>query len=56
MPVDKAFANALEDLTLEPLGIEGETLEDSLTAGYSMPEVGASDILPPLLCCSCYCC
>jgi hypothetical protein len=56
MPVDKAFADALEDLTLEPLGVDGDSWEDSLTAGYSMPEVGASFVLPPLLCCSCYCC
>jgi hypothetical protein len=55
MPIDRVVAEALEDLTLEPLLVEGQDAEDSLTAGYSMPEVGASAILACLCCCSCCC-
>jgi hypothetical protein len=53
MPIDKAFADALEDLSLEPLGTDGESWADSLVAGYSMPETGASSDFPACSCCSC---
>lgn len=55
MAIDELIADALEDLTLEPLETNGEALEDALTAGYSMPEVGASVGPPPVCCCSCCC-
>ncbi len=55
MAVDRILADALADLSLEPLGIDG-LADDSLTAGYSMPEMGASiPPIPPLCCCSCCC-
>jgi hypothetical protein len=55
MPIDQELANALEDLSLEPLETNGEMLEDALTAGYGMPELSASFGPVPLCCCSCCC-
>jgi hypothetical protein len=55
MSINNALATALEDLTLDPVVSSGDSYEDSLVAGYSLPESGASD-----LCCSslwtCCCC
>jgi len=55
MPIDSLVAEALDDLTLDPLLLEGQELEDSLTAGYSTPETAASFSSPPFCCCSCCC-
>jgi len=55
MPIDELLANALDDLTLEPIDGDGNTTEDALTAGYSMPEASASVGPPPFCCCSCCC-
>jgi hypothetical protein len=58
MSVDNALASALEDLTLAPLDSHGEALEDSLIAGYSLPENGASGTASPycwVCCCCCSC-
>jgi hypothetical protein len=56
MEIDKELVAALEDLDLEPLAIsDGQSIEDSLTAGYSMPEGAASVGPPPFCCCSCCC-
>jgi hypothetical protein len=55
MPIDRVVAEALDDLTLDPLMCEGQELEDSLTAGYSTPETAASFSVTPFCCCSCCC-
>jgi hypothetical protein len=58
VPVDKAFADALADLSLEPLGADGTSWDDSLIAGYNMPETGASSPQCACLPCGdfCSCC
>jgi hypothetical protein len=55
MPIEQALADALEDLSLEPVEADNEIAEDSLGAGYSLPEVGASCgcCSPAACCCSC---
>ena len=52
--IDKALAEALSDLSLDPLSSQGD-LDDSLIAGYSLPEMGASNY-PPAPCWVCCCC
>jgi hypothetical protein len=58
MPIEEALAEALQDLTLEPLDGSGE-VEASLIAGYSLSEVGASSCCSGCtqnwLCCCCSC-
>jgi hypothetical protein len=52
MNIEQALANALDDLSLEPLEGGADVLESSLTSGYSMPEVGASPCSSSVCCCS----
>jgi hypothetical protein len=54
MAINELLAEALEDLSLDSLSVEGQELEDSLTAGYSIPETAASLSFAPC-CCSCCC-
>jgi hypothetical protein len=54
MLIDKALAEALADLSLDPLSSQGEALDDSLIAGYSLTETGASNTT--MACWQCCCC